>query len=926
METIKQWLEKIPAAKKYTLFGFFFGLLFPIVGTLLEFILSKKANSFQNLLELQINNPVLFIVDIAPLVLAIIFNAIGKREAQLTDIQHALENRVAQRTMELRKTNQALIAENEERKLAEKEIARQSKYFQALIENSPTAVVMLDNDQKITHCNPAFEDLYGYRGEEIAGRDIDGLISTDDTKKEAAALTQSVMNKRVEIISKRKRSDGTLVDVEIFGVPIFIGEERSGALAIYHDISTLVKSRQVAEEANRAKSEFLANMSHEIRTPMNGVIGMLDIALDTELSKEQTEYLSIALQSAEALLTLLNDILDYSKIEAKKLEFEMIEFDLRTAVEGVAYTIANRAEAKGLELAALIPPAIPTRLIGDPSRLRQILVNLAGNAIKFTEHGEVILHVESAKEGDQTAQIKFSVTDTGIGIKKDRLDAIFERFTQADGSTTREFGGTGLGLAISQHLVEGMGGTLSVESEYGKGSVFSFTLEFEKQAQKEGEAETLITDLDGLKILVIDDNTTNRMILLKMIEGFGANGKAVSSGEEGLNALKEAREKGVLYDLVLLDMQMPGMDGEQTARAIFSDPRKKTLSVVVLTSMGKRGDAKRLETLGCAGYLLKPIKQRMLFEALVAIMNEKKAKPLGAGRLVTRHTVNEQTKYEKAILLVEDNSVNQKVAVALLTKAGHTVDIANDGQEALNKMEGKDYGLLLMDVQMPIMDGLEASRRIRLSEEGGQQHVPIIAMTAHAMQGDRERCLEAGMDDYITKPLDKRSLFAAIDRWMNIEKEEDADILPVSPFTDTEEIETKIVAEKTTRSQPTTGSRTKNILPVNIDEALPRFDNDRAFFDEMAQEFLNHLPQRIEEMQSSLQRVDATSLSRAAHNLKGVAATFSATHLTELAATLEEESGGGEFYQAETLISQIDQEANKVIDFFRRIGIHPKQE
>ena len=289
METFKEWLKKIPTAKKYTLFGFFFGLLFPIVGTLLEFILSKKANSFQNLLELQINNPVLFIVDAAPLILAIIFNAIGKREAQLTDIQHALENRVAQRTMELRKTNQALIAENEERKLAEKEIKRQSKYFQALIENSPAAVVMLDNDQKILHCNPAFKSLYGYRGEEITGLDIDELISTDETRKEAAALTQAVMNKRVEIISKRKRSDGTLVDVEVLGVPIFIGEERAGALAIYHDISTLVKARQAAEEANRAKSEFLANMSHEIRTPMNGVIGMLDIALDTELSKEQIE-------------------------------------------------------------------------------------------------------------------------------------------------------------------------------------------------------------------------------------------------------------------------------------------------------------------------------------------------------------------------------------------------------------------------------------------------------------------------------------------------------------------------------------------------------------------------------------------------------------------------------------------------------------
>ena len=923
MEIIKEWLEKTPAVKRYTLFGFFFGLLFPIVGTFIEFILSKKTNSFQNLLELQINNPVLFIVDTAPFVLAIIFSAIGKREAQLTDIQHALEDRVAQRTMELSKTNQALIKENEDRKLAEKEITRQSKYFQALIENSPAAVVLLDNDQMIMSCNSAFENLYGYRSEEIKGQNIDELISTDESREEAAALTKSVMDQRVETISKRKRSDGTLVDVEIFGVPIFVSDERAGALAIYHDISTLINARQAAEEANRSKSEFLANMSHEIRTPMNGVIGMLDIALDTPLNKEQTEYLSIALQSAEALLTLLNDILDYSKIEAKKLDLEMIEFDLRTAVEGVAYTIANRAEAKGLELAALIPPTLSTRLIGDPSRLRQVLINLTGNAIKFTEHGEVIIRTETIKEDDQKAQIKFSVTDTGIGIKADRLGAIFERFTQADGSTTRKFGGTGLGLAISEHLVRAMGGEIQVESEFGKGSNFHFTIEFAKQAQKESDSEVLITDLNGLKVLIIDDNETNRMILIKMVEGFGANAYAVAGGEEGLIALQEAREQDELYDLVLLDMQMPDMDGEQTARAIFSDPRKKSLSVVVLTSMGKRGDAKRLQALGCAGYLLKPIKQQMLFEALLTIMNEKKKKNLNTNRLVTRHTVNEQKKYGKPILLVEDNIVNQKVASALLKKAGHTVDIANNGEEALNKIERKGYGVVLMDVQMPVMDGLEATQNIRLREKGnGQRHLPIIAMTAHAMQGDRERCLDAGMDDYITKPLDKRSLFAAIDRWMNTE--EDTNSLPVSPFLDIEETETKISNEETTRPQPQTGFRVNDIPPVNIATALPRFDDDRAFFDEMAQDFLNHLPQRIEEMQSCLQKADSVGLSRAAHNLKGVAATFSAKKLTTLTNMLETESAKGEIKQAQRLIEQIEQEAEKVKNYLATLYIHPK--
>ncbi|MBT3339263.1 MAG: response regulator [Anaerolineae bacterium] len=625
---------------------------------------------------------------------------------------------------------------------------------------------------------------------------------------------------------------------------------------------------------------------------------MLDIALDTPLTPEQKEYLSIALQSAEALLTLLNDILDYSKIEAKKLDLENIEFDLRNVVEGVAYTLANRAEEKGLELAALIPPELPTNLLGDPGRLRQILVNLTGNAIKFTEKGEVVIHTEAVDEKDDQVQIRFSVHDTGIGIRSDRIQAIFERFIQADGSTTRKFGGTGLGLAISQNLVEAMGGEMVVESEYEKGSVFSFILGFEKQAQKEGEAKKNVTDLRGLKILIIDDNATNRIILSKMVEGFGAYPHAVIGGMEGVEALKQAREENALFDIVLLDMQMPEMDGEQTARAIFSDPRKKTLSVVVLTSMGKRGDAKRLQELGCAGYLLKPIKQQMLFDALVKIMNEKKNKLRGTGRLVTRHLVNEEKRQSQLILLAEDNLVNQKVAVALLQKAGYSVEVVSNGQEALDKTKEKKYGLVLMDVQMPIMDGLEASRRIRVHETDGA-HTPIIAMTAHAMKGDRELCLAAGMDDYVSKPLDKRVLFTTIDRWT---KKTTSD-------------------EKTAPHTPTsTGSRTNNSPPLDIKSALPRFGDDRAFFDEMSADFLANLPERILEMKSALEKTDAKALSRAAHNLKGMAATFSAEKLTEFSRVLEENSKRGELNQALHLIASIEQEAELVKEFLLKIN------
>ncbi|RLD06291.1 MAG: hypothetical protein DRI32_02840, partial [Chloroflexi bacterium] len=540
---------------------------------------------------------------------------------------------------------------------------------------------------------------------------------------------------------------------------------------------------------------------------------------------------------------------------------------------------------------------------------------------------------EAVEETDKRVKIQFSVQDTGIGIMPDRIEAIFERFTQADGSTTRKFGGTGLGLAISQHLVEAMGGKMAVSSEYGKGSDFNFTLEFEKQAQKESEARVKVTGLRGLNILIIDDNATNRIILKKMVEGFGAQADAVEGGQEGLDALLIARHTNKApYDMVLLDMQMPKMDGEQTARAIFSDPRNKNLSVVVLTSMGKRGDAKRLSSLGCAGYLLKPIKQQMLFDSLVTVMNEKEAKLPGTGRLVTRHLIKEEKRKGQRILLAEDNLVNQKVAVALLQKIGHSVDVVNNGKEAIRSLKENQYSLVLMDVQMPLVDGFEATRRIR-AWEAGKSHIPIIAMTAHALKGDRERCLNAGMDDYISKPIDKRSLFATIDRWSkktlsvpkNKEEEEDFSVASDAFLFERDftafgkAFETE---EKTAPATPTSaGSRSKEIPPLDIESALPRFSNDYDFFTEMCGDFFHNIPERITEMKTALSKEDSISLNRAAHNLKGMAATFSAAHLTNLSKELEEESGKGNLRQADHLITAIEEEADVVSKYLMVKGI-----
>jgi PAS domain S-box-containing protein len=659
-----------------------------------------------------------------------------------------------------------------EQKMISSELAREKQYFESLVQNSPVAIVVLDNDEKITSSNPAFEQLYGYDGSEILGANLDSLITDSQTRDDAARYTLAVKDHAIHVIGKRQRKDGSSVDVEIFGVPVFVDGQKTGTLAMYHDISELVRAQHEAEESNRAKSEFLANMSHEIRTPMNGIMGMLELALDTKLNPEQRDYLQTSLHSAEALLSLLNDILDFSKIESGKLDLEAINFSLRNAVEDVAYTLAKRAHDKGLEIACLIDPDINSSLRGDPGRIRQILVNLVGNAIKFTHQGEIIIRAETLEQTKKHATVHFSVQDTGIGIPYERQAAVFQRFTQADGSTTRTYGGTGLGLTISKQLVEMMGGTIGVQSTPGIGTTFWFDIQFEKQPLEKGDTAPLTpgpANLTHARVLVVDDNQTNRMVLTKNVEALGSRVDAVSSGAKALESLRNAHRAGDPYHVVLLDMQMPGMDGEQTARAIKSDPSVKEVKILILTSMGQRGDAVRLQALGCSGYLLKPIKQQVLLDAVVAVLGRKEDQP---PVIITRHILAEQRKNELRLLLAEDNLINQKLAVALLQKAGYSVDVVDTGVLALERIKTNHYNAVLMDVQMPDMDGFEATHEIRTWEQGNGQHIPIIAMTAHAMTGDRERCIDAGMDDYVTKPLEPRVLLNVLERWtQNLDSE-----------------------------------------------------------------------------------------------------------------------------------------------------------
>jgi len=812
----------------------------------------------------------------------------------------------------------------------EKELQQDYERLARMAEESPSPIIELDADANLVYANPAMTQLlhrFGYTADGFPAAlppELPQLIhrcleSGSEIRREEVCLSEPSFSWTFCPVPSHQLVRGYAVDMT--DVKAAQEELRLAAEHLRHNNRQLDHALQEAQDAARVKASFLATVSHELRTPMNGVIGMTDLLMDTEPSEEQQSYIETIRQCGEALLNLINDILDYGKIEAGKLELECIDFNLRMTVEHVLGQFAEQAQTKGLEITGLVHAAVPTGLRGDPGRIRQILTNFVSNAIKFTEQGDVTVQAFLEKDLADAVVVRFEVTDSGIGIPQDVQARLFQPFTQADSSTSRKYGGTGLGLAISKQIAEQMGGSVGIISRSGHGSTFWCTAHFLRQTTPP-LAIRPSADLAGRRVLIVDDNESNRMILHYLVTGWGMVDDQALDAASAMTLIEQRAMNGLFYDVAIVDMLMPGKDGLQLAKELKVHPVGSQIRLVILTSLVQRGHAELAHQAGFAAYLTKPARYDQLSNCLRTVLGlselvsegKTTAVPAPAPPLITQHTIAEIESAPR-VLVAEDNLINQKLTVRMLEKLGYQSDVVGNGQEALSALARRSYVAILMDCQMPLLDGFETTKLIRRNEATAQEstavdsiparHIPIVAVTANAMHGDRERCLAAGMDDYLTKPIRKEELSGMLDRW-----------IPVS---------THSQAADAGGATHLDGKQDAKALPVIFDMAtmLRNIGGDPELLDQLIGLFIQRYQRMLEDIRATLASKDQQAIEHAAHLLKGTAGNLCAPEVVLVASQLEALGRLGTLLDAPVIYSKLEA---AVLRLVRILEVHRRRQ